>query len=129
MNKIKYIETELVRKLDEVLSKRAKILADPAVDLSTVKQNILVNIQYVGESLSTPSSSKINFGGVSSLSPQRIKSELSYKIRVFFKDLRGSYDKAYDVVEQIRESLNGAKLVELEDLSLSPIAVTSISFI
>lgn len=127
INTIKIIEEGIVDILKENLSKQCKIVVDPAIDLSTIKQNIIINLQYVRETFESRSQSKINYSSVQSNRASRSTAE--YNLRIFFKELRDSYNKVYDLILELRECLDGQKVVDDQDLSIGPMSIKTIDFI
>lgn len=134
-SKIISIEREIIKILDSELNSRAKITAEPAVDLAhTLKQPILINIQYIEEELLTPANSKANQSSISNFdgkSKLATKSKLKYRLRLYYKDSRLNYDQIYETIDQIKGILNGYRPSEFgqDDLTISPISITSVRFV
>lgn len=126
-NVIKEIEDGIVDLLKNNLSKNCKIVVDPSFELSTIKQNIIINLQYTGEAIESRAQSKINYTSL----PRNnfIRSKVSYKLRLFFKEIRDSYDKVYDLLMELKSCLNGQKPVDDNDLTIGPISINNIDFI
>lgn len=120
--KLKEIEQKLISKLDEIIGGSAKIIADPSLDISSVRQKIVLNLSFLSEKIVNKPS--INF----SVGVKPAFSEYTYRIRISYKDVRNSYDGIYEILELLKNSLNGLVINE-EDLTVSPIQLVSIDFV
>lgn len=123
MSRLKEIENGIKALLAPLAeSKLIKVKADPELELgSTVRQAIIINISFVSETFVNSKKSMYKSMAMTQVA------DYVFKVKVYFKDLRGGYDKAYDIVTKVQTALHGQQ--PLPGLSLSPISVDSIEYL
>lgn len=105
---------------------KIKLLATPQVDFDTVRQNIIVNVQYNGETF-------INIGEkkamLTALPTKKRVSDIKFVLQIYYKDLRKSYDDIYELFDNIVYILHG-EIIELDNAFCStPMIIENIEFV
>ena len=122
---IKYIESAISEKLKTLTD--ISIIYSPYINFEIVRQNKILNIQYVGENFIYPTERKLN---ISNNSKNRL-SDINFKINLYIKDLRNNYNEVYEYLDKIIYLLNGEVLkIDSNNINnVSPIYVSTINFI
>lgn len=122
---LKEIETSILNKLKVI--PKIKLVAEPVVDFSDVRQNLILNLQYTGETFKSPNENKSQW--VSLPTKKRI-SYISFSLYIYYKELRKQFHDVYELFDRIIDILHG-EVLEIQDLEnrISPLYITNIEFV
>ena len=126
---IKELETAILNKLKKAggESDKIKYLAVPTIDFNGIRQNIIVNLQYIKETFVSPNEKKAIFAP---LPTKKRISNIEYSLFIYYKDLRNQYNDVYDLFDILANNLHG-ELLQINEIDglISPLFITSIEFI
>lgn len=118
------IESSIKEHLQQNFPKM-KILMESSIDVNEIKQGFTAYIRFLSSSVI---SSKSKLSQDSMVERERKKRfELSYKVSIFYKDLRSDTKVVYELVEEIFSSLNLFK--PIPEFVTSPLMLDSVEYV
>lgn len=119
---IEKLETEILNKLSAL--KNVKLLSSPIIDFDGIRQNSILNLQYVSETFLLPNERKMQLSPV--YSKRRI-SDINFRLTIYYKNLRNIHSDVYELLNTIIDLLN-FEVPTIDGYNLSPILIKDISF-
>lgn len=120
---IKFIQDGIIKTLSEF--KEIKIISVPVMNFDNVRQDIILNIRYIGEKFISLNSNNMSYGDP----PTNARiSDVSFEVEIYYKDLRNKFEEIYDLINKIISKLHGVSLSQSGKMDLSPLFINSIEF-
>jgi len=119
---IELLEKEILNKLSSL--KNVKTLSVPIIDFDGVRQNVILNLQYISETFLLPNERKMQLSPIHS---NRRISDINFNLTIYYKNLRNIHSDVYELITTIVNLLN-FKVIEINGYNISPIYIKDITF-